>query len=84
MGRNAPNSGKPALQHERAWAHLLQPPGSHQKCNPRAAHAAHAAAVLAKRSFPPPPTARMVEAGYRDAPDVESDMAIVFVKVRVW
>ncbi len=37
--------------------------------------------MLAKRSFPPPLTARMVEAGYRDAPDVDSDMAIVFVKV---
>lgn len=38
-------------------------------------------AVLAKRSFPPPATTRLVETGYRDAPDVDSDMAIVFVKV---
>ena len=41
-------------------------------------------AVLAKRSFPPPHTARLVEAGYRDAPDGDSDMAIVFVKVTIF
>lgn len=39
------------------------------------------AAVLSKRSFPEPHTAYVVEKGYREAPGVESDMAIVFVRV---
>lgn len=58
---------------------------SRHRCPPsspvRAHPLTHRIAVLAKRSFPPPCTARMVETGYRDAPEVDSDMAIVFVKV---
>jgi hypothetical protein len=37
--------------------------------------------LLARRSFKPPATLRMVQPGYRDAPDINKCMAIVFCKV---
>ena len=37
--------------------------------------------VLAKRTFPPLATARMLVPGYRDSPDPGQDMAIVYIKV---
>lgn len=41
----------------------------------------HGLAALVKRSFPPPRNTRPVDAGYRDAPDAQSDVAIVHMKV---
>ena len=38
-------------------------------------------ALLARRNFPPPRTARMVEPGFRQAPDCQEGVAIVYVKV---
>ena len=37
--------------------------------------------VLARRSFPPPQKARMVEPGYRDAPSASADVAIAQMRV---
>lgn len=39
--------------------------------------------MLARRTFPPPHTAGMVEPGYRDAPAAEEQVAFVYVNVRV-
>lgn len=38
-------------------------------------------AALARRSFPAPRTAAAIDPGYRDAPALGEDMAIVYVKV---
>jgi hypothetical protein len=40
--------------------------------------------LLAKRTFHPVMTKKLVEPGYREAPDSRDPMTIVFVKVRGW
>ena len=39
--------------------------------------------MLAKRSFPPLASVKQMVPGYRDSPDPQHDMAIVYIKVRI-